>query len=193
MRILSIQRHFPLGKTKFQRLKHQKRALKYKLPYETWYFVIVTLLVFFFFQLSLIFTCITFKGYCFYEIWLASSWPLSPFWSFVLVTFLCFLWLFTFSRSLLKPVSRVGTIFFVVSVLFYLLWFRAYFGLWNSFEFEKGNISAEAYFGDSYENAVNYTRLDGRGAVVKPGCTVIQRDRFARITKMPPLDSAKVK
>ena len=117
---------------------------------------------YFCFQVLLIFTIVHLDGDCLHSVWLNDETTITPF----TATLSTVIPLMIFGTSIgIKRIAEQTNLF--SNVAYYLsffvvlsLWLNGLFGLWQTFEYEKGNLSPQEYY-SSNPYALSYLEKYG--------------------------------
>ena len=124
------------------------RTKKYILDHDLYVLAFTSALIYYLYQHLIIHTAVTFpQGSCLYSFWLAGGWY-SPYNLFcVTVALIVALGIAITIKDILR--GRLNLIRGVIIAVFFIvmaLWLRTLYGMFKTFEYEKGNISSVEYF-----------------------------------------------
>ena len=106
------------------------------------YLAFVMALVYFLFQLNVLFSAITGGGRCVYPTWQFHKYDLvTPFNLFLLIVVLLFCWFVGLSITVLSRRANVEWCFVLVGGVCFYFWFIAFNGMWWMFEQERQTIT----------------------------------------------------
>ena len=112
----------------------------------------VTAIIYFIFLYLLINTAATLESGCFYTFWLPSVDELfSPYWIFVAIVVLLLLWaLKGLVWNLVSTTKRnwLNLGYYAIAVFVIGYWLYDLNGFWTTMQYERGEISADEYYGD---------------------------------------------
>jgi len=111
------------------------------------YFAFVMALVYFLFQLNVLFSAISGGGRCVYPTWQLHKYDLvTPFYLFLFIVVLLFCWYFYLSVTVLSRRPNVEWFFVLVGGACFYFWFVAFDGMWWLFEQERQAITKLEFF-----------------------------------------------
>lgn len=112
----------------------------------------VVAIIYFIFLYLVIHTAATLEGGCFYTFWLPYVDELfTPYWIFVGIVVLLLLWaLSDLVWSLVSKTKRnwLNLGYYAIAVFVIGYWLYDLNGIWTAMQYERGEISAEEYYGD---------------------------------------------
>ncbi len=102
------------------------------------------------FKVLVLFVMASGEGQCLHTFWLGSETYFNPFFITVVSVVLFFVFgLVKLAMSLFRANLRKGSVVFYSFICIVLgVWLHGLYGLWQTFEYEKGNLSAQEYYSE---------------------------------------------
>ncbi|KZN43266.1 hypothetical protein N474_22870 [Pseudoalteromonas luteoviolacea CPMOR-2] len=111
------------------------------------YVVFTTVLVYFLFKITLIFSIVLDrKNRCLSSIWESTNAYFNPYWTFLILAILSCVWFFYSSLKLKLQFGKTTYLLIVVGLTFYYFWFKGFYGLWLFLQYEQQQISQKMFF-----------------------------------------------
>ena len=111
-------------------------------------FVVAAL--YFFFQVLVIYSALQLNGACMHSMWLNESVLIPPFWVFTVSVLLIFAYglVIGFKNFKHRKFGLKEWSFYLTFVVVVILWLKSLHGMWVTFEYEKGNLTANQYYSE---------------------------------------------
>lgn len=111
------------------------------------YAVFITVLLYFFFKITLIFSIVSFRGStCLSSIWSNSDTVITPFSAFFIVAIFSCIWLFYCGIKYKQKVGKSAYLLLAVGTVFYYFWFKGFYGFWHLMSYEQKEITLQEFF-----------------------------------------------
>ena len=127
------------------------------------YAVFITVLLYFFFKITLIFSIVSGGNFtCLSAIWSNSDTLITPFSAFFIVAILSCIWFFHCAIKYKQKVGKSVYLILVVGTVFYYFWFKGFYGFWHLMSYEQKEITLQEFFEKT--DGTERLKLYGNGA-----------------------------
>jgi hypothetical protein len=127
------------------------------------YAVFITVLLYFFFKITLIFSIVSGGIFtCLSAIWSNPDTVITPFFAFFIVAILSCIWFFYCAIEYKQKVGKSVYLILVVGTVFYYFWFKGFYGFWHLMSYEQKEITLQEFFEKT--GGTERLKLYGNGA-----------------------------
>lgn len=111
------------------------------------YAVFTTVLLYFFFKITLTFSMVLDRNStCLSSIWSNSDTVITPFSAFLIVAILSCIWFFYCGIKYKQKVGKSVYLLLAVGAVFYYFWFKGFYGFWHLMSYEQKEITLQSFF-----------------------------------------------
>ncbi|MCK8125207.1 hypothetical protein ACNSN2_17050 [Pseudoalteromonas sp. US3C1013] len=111
------------------------------------YAVFITVLLYFFFKITLTFSIVSGRNFtCLSSIWSNSYTVITPFSAFFIVAIFSCIWFFYCGIKYKQKVGKSVYLLLAVGAVFYYFWFQGFYGFWQLMSYEQKEITLQEFF-----------------------------------------------